>query len=152
MRGKINRERSRNTRGVPVDFMESSHKPTICPHQPIFKAAEDAVYFVVFGLHVCSKPSFDFHKNNDDCSVFPPITSNNRCDILFLLFEPHFNTWTIIAILGEEKRGTIEIRYVGKDLEANQWFCRIFQVFINLKTVLILKSIKSRSWNWMNRP
>ena len=35
---------------VPVDSMESSHKPTICPHQPIFKAAEDAVYFVVFGL------------------------------------------------------------------------------------------------------
>ena len=72
----------RKTR-VPVDFMESSHKPTICPHQPIFKAAEDAVYFVVFGLVytcVCSKPSFDFHKNNDDCSVFPPITSNNCCE------------------------------------------------------------------------
>ena len=42
-------EEQRKTR-VPVDFMESSHKPTICPHQPIFKAAEDAVYFVVFGL------------------------------------------------------------------------------------------------------
>ena len=74
---------------VPVDFMESSHKPTICPHQPIFKAAEDAVYFVVFGLvytYVCSKPSFDFHKNNDDCSVFPPITSNNCCEWVTFYF------------------------------------------------------------------
>ena len=48
-RPHISEEEQRKTR-VPVDFMESSHKPTICPHQPIFKAAEDAVYFVVFGL------------------------------------------------------------------------------------------------------
>ena len=108
---------------VPVDFMESSHKPTICPHQPIFKAAEDAVYFVVFGLHVCSKPSFDFHKNNDDCSVFPPITSNNRCDILFLLFKPHFNTWTIIAILGERyNRNSLRRKRFGSKLMILQNF------------------------------